>query len=158
MKAKKIHLIQVAILIATCFFINTHVIADKTSLFLDPKKLSVSKNEEFTLSVKVDSVSNLFAYQFDLKYRPRKYEIVNVEEGSFLNNNGTDRTFFLGPLNGSRKHRITFACSRMGSSGGIDGAGTLLNIRFRAKISGKVKIDIVRKSVRLLDSNGQKIQ
>jgi hypothetical protein len=158
MKAKKTYLIPIIILIAIYSFIMTPVFAEGASIFFDPAKQSVSKNEEFTILVKANSVSNLFAYQFDLKYNPNKYEIVSAEEGSFLNNNGTDSTFFLGPLNSSRKELITFACTRMGASGGIDGSGTLVKITFRAKTSGEAKINIVRKSVRLLNPNGQEIQ
>lgn len=155
MKTKKIYLFPIIIFIIICSFIMTDVIAEGSSIFLDPAEQSVSINEEFTLLVKVNSASNLFAYQFDLKYNPKKYEIVSVEEGSFLNNNGTDSTFFLGPLNGSSNNIVTFACTRMGSVGGVDGTGTLVEITFRAKTSGDVKINIVRRSVSLLDDNGQ---
>lgn len=158
MKNRKIHLIQVTVLTAICFFIMTPVFAEGASISLDPAKLSVSKNEEFTLLVNVNPLLNLFAYQFDIKYNPKNYEIVSVEEGSFLNNNGADNTFFLGPLNGSRKDIIAFASTRMGSIGGVDGTGTLVEITFMAKKAGKVRVSIVKKSVDLLDSDGQIVQ
>jgi len=157
MKPKKTHLMQIAVLIAISLFIMTPVLAEAASIYLDPAKPPVSHNEEFTVSVKIDSVSDLSAYQFDINYKPRHYEIVKVEEGSFLNNNSTDSTFFLVP-DSSDSNLVTIACTRMGKTGGIDGSGTLVNITFRSKTSGNAKINIVGDSVRLLDTNGQKIQ
>jgi hypothetical protein len=157
MKTKKIDLKKIAFVVAICFFIMTPLFAEGASIFLDPAKPSVLENEEFTLVVEINSVTNLFAYQFDIKYNPKKYEVVSAMEGSFLNNNGTDSTFFLGPLNSTHNNQITFAGTRMGIIGGVDGSGTLVKITFRAKTSGEVKINIVRNSVRLLDPNGQKI-
>lgn len=157
MKPEKTHLMRVAVLIAICLFIMIPVFAEGASVYLDPAKPRVSQNEEFTVSVKIDSVSDLSAYQFDINFKPRHYEIVKVEEGSFLNNNGTDSTFFLAP-DSSDSNLVTIACTRIGKIGGIDGSGTLVNITFRSKTSGNAKINIVGDSVRLLDSNGNTIQ
>ena len=157
-KVRKIHLIQVTVLTAMSFLIMTTVFAEGASIYLDVANPRVSQNEEFTVSIKIDSVSDLSAYQFDLNYNPKNYEIVSVVEGSFLNSNGTDSTFFLGPLDSSRRNTITFASTRMGSISGVDGMGILVEITFRAKTAGKVKINVVKKSVNLLDSNGQNIQ
>ncbi len=157
MKNKKTYLMRFILLTAISFFIMTTAFAEGASIYLDMASPRVSENEEFTVEVNINSVNDLFAYQFDLNYNPKNYEIVNVEEGSFLNNNGADSTFFLGPLDGSRKNTLTFANTRMGLIGGVDGTGTLVEITFRAKASGKVRINVVKKNVNLLDPNGQKI-
>ncbi len=158
MKVKKKHLLQVGALIAICFLVMTPVFAERSSIYIETTKPSVSSNMEFTVLVNADSVSNLSAYQFDLVYSPKKYEIVDVEEGPLLNNNGTDSTFFMGPINGSRKDHITFANARIGDIGGVNGPGTLVKITFRAKRAFKnAKVKIVKKSIHLLDHNGQEI-
>jgi hypothetical protein len=104
----------------------------------------------FTLSVRIDAVSDLYAYQFDLHYDPLVLAAQTVIEGTLLSNVGS--TSFIPGTVDNRSGLIAFTGdSLIGPIGGATGAGTLVELIFLALGNGSSPISI--DNVLLLDSS-----
>ena len=115
-----------------------------------PTVLTVSNGQVFSLDVNVDSVIDLYAYQFDLNFDASVLQAVSETEGSFLSSGGS--TFFIpGVIDNTNGYFSGTADSLEAAIPGVSGSGTLVEFTFQAIGSGSTPIDIT--NVYLLDSN-----
>jgi hypothetical protein len=106
-----------------------------TVIHIEPAlKVVKSKGEKFTVQVKIDNGSNIFAVPFDIKYDPGILEVTGLYEGSYLKKDG-GQTSFLTSMNRD-KGKISVGLTRLGRIGGASGSGTLMSIGFSALKSG----------------------
>ena len=95
--------------------------------------------DTFTLDLRVENIYNLAGWQFDIAFDPTVLEAVEVSEGNFLNPEG-DATFFQKGRIDNAMGKITKLNSVRLSEDGVSGIGTLLSVRFRAKIAGQTQL------------------
>lgn len=95
---------------------------------------SVTVGQQFSVEVKISTVTELASAPFVLTYDPIFVEFVSITEGSFMKKDGKPTSFSskTDPAGGT----VTIALGRTAATGGVSGAGTLATALFRAKNQG----------------------
>lgn len=109
-----------------------------------------SIGETFTIGVNVNSVSDLYAFQFDLTFDPTLLSLTSVAEGAFLPGGGA--TFFIpGTIDNVGGTVSAIADSLIGSIPGVTGTGVLAEFQFTALAPGTSSLSFANEI--LLDSS-----
>lgn len=99
-----------------------------------PATKVAADGEPFTVSVMVDGVTNLGAFQFELTYDPTVLMLVNAERGPFLGSSGR-QVECLPPPTG--KDLLRFTCVTLGAKpDGPNGSGVLTTVAFQPLAPG----------------------
>ncbi|GEM_PF-726384 len=94
---------------------------------------SVNPNigDVLSITVKVNSISNLFAYGFDLTYDPKLLHFKSAAAQSFLSANGSIPTSFQAALENNTAGKLVVAQAATGTNKtGVNGSGDLALIQF----------------------------
>lgn len=106
-------------------------------------------NDTFDVDIDVSSISDLYAFQFDLAFDPSLVSAVSITEGAFLPGGGT--TFFIpGTIDNVGGTITANADSLIGAIPGVTGSGTLVQIQFTAIAPGTSALTL--QNITLLDS------
>ena len=115
---------------------------------VDPAFLQVAPGAPFTLTIQIDDVENLYAYDILLSFPPDKLEVVNAEHGNFLD------PPFLGLITWDNEAgTVTAIVSQQYPIDPKTGSGSLLEINFHV-LGDRTDADIVLSAVTLSDNNG----
>ncbi len=110
-----------------------------TVVYVDqgPKTVK-SVGATFTVHVRIDNGSNVFAIPFDINYDPNILEVTGLREGAYLKKGGGQTTF----LNSVDKARgkITVGLTRLGRIGGVSGSGSIMSVDFKALRRGTASL------------------
>ena len=99
----------------------------------------IHTGDTFTLDIGAENVFDLAGWQFDITFDPVILEAINVSEGDFLKTGG-GTTFFHGGSIDNAAGKITGLNAARLSAQGVNGTGTLLQVRFTAKSAGETKL------------------
>lgn len=114
---------------------------------------SFVEGEEYTFSIIANEAIDLFATSLEVEYDAAQFELVRVEEGSFLRMDGTPTLFF---HNDVEQGTVRIDMTRLGAAaGGVNGEGVLANVTFRARFSGETELTL--KSDVSMTSRGQQL-
>jgi hypothetical protein len=119
-----------ALVLATAFSLAvSQAAAQGASVHIETPSTPVATNEgPLTVSVVVEDVTNLGAFEFDLTYDPSVLRFEDVQVGSFLGSSGRE-VQCLDPR--STESSMRFACVTLGSTpAGPDGSGVLATVSF----------------------------
>jgi hypothetical protein len=122
--------------------------AQAASLSVSPSNMSLATGQSINLDINVNSVADLYAYEFDLKFDPTVLQALSVSESAFLSAGGT--TFFLPGTIDNVGGLVTFNADSLLGFFGVSGSGTLAEFDFLAIAAGSTSIDI--QNALLLDS------
>ena len=87
----------------------------------------------FTVPVNISSVTDLYAFQFDLSFDPAVLQLVGVSEGWFLPPGFPGSTIFFPGIIDNTAGTVTFVTdTRVGSVPGRNGSGLLADLHFQA--------------------------
>jgi general secretion pathway protein D len=141
-----------------CAFVS-FLVASTTSLLagtisVQPSSLDETVGQNFTLTVQISGVSDLYGYQFDLGFDPAFLAASSVTEGPFLESGGPT-IFIPGTIDNAAGSITANADILAGSVAGVDGSGTLLTFSFQALAAGSDTVQIF--NVLALNSFGQGI-
>jgi general secretion pathway protein D len=118
----------------------------------DPSYLGTAAGQEFSASVVISGASGVGSVPFHLEFDPDILEFLGADQASpFLSQDGTP-VFVLATLSGNGRE-IIVGLSRQGNRPGVDGQGTLIEMRFRARKSGTTSLNFSNLSV--LDPSAQ---
>lgn len=116
------------------------------------RQVPVNQNDEFTIEVHVDDVTNLLGVSFDLTWSAAgNLEHVSNTEGAFINVGGL--LYLATPSAGG----VNFGISRPVSAGGVSGAGVVARIRLRMRAATGVATALSLTNVSALDAGGASI-
>ncbi|MCX6032316.1 MAG: cohesin domain-containing protein [Chloroflexi bacterium] len=108
----------------------------------------------FTVTLTVENVANLAAYQTDLTYNPTVVHVAAVTLGSFLGSTG--RTVApVGPTIDNTAGKVTFGAFSFSSQPGASGSGTLATITLQPRAVGTTTLHL--QNLGLADPNGNAI-
>ena len=92
---------------------------------------TVGFSSSFAVDVSVKDVSDLYSYQFDIKFNPNLFSAVNVVEGPFLSGGGS--TYFQpGTINNTTGDVTFVANTLLGAVPGVSGQGILASVSFQS--------------------------
>lgn len=104
---------------AALYFATNHLVMGAV-LSVEPSSHNIGFSSSFAVDVSVKDVSNLYAYQFDIKFNPNLFNAVSVVESPFLSSSGT--TFFLPGTIDNTTGDITFVANTLiGTVPGVNG-------------------------------------
>lgn len=129
----KITLLSVGLLL-TC-------VSYAATMSVQPSALSVALGQTFPLNVNVMSVTDLYAFQFDLAFNPTVLSVVSLAEGAFLPGGGAT-TFVPGAIDNLAGLIAFTADALTGITSGVDGNGNLMLVQFRALSAGTSPITL----------------
>lgn len=120
------------------------------TISIQPFTKTVGPSDVFALDINIATVSDLFAFQFDLGFDPTVLSATGITEGLFLAGGGS--TFFIpGTIDNGVGTVSATADSLIGATSGVNGNGTLAEVQFTALAAGMSSITL--SNVQLLDSN-----
>ena len=102
-------------------------------------KLPIHIGDTFTFDVRAENVSDLAGWQFDIAFDPAILEAIDLSEGDFLKADG-GTTFFQSGRIDNAAGKITELKSALLSDRGVNGSGTILQVRFNAKSDGETSL------------------
>jgi hypothetical protein len=113
-----------------------------TVIRIEPELKTVkSVDETFTVQVKIDNGSDVFAVPFGIKYNPDALEAMGLHEGSYLKKDGGQTTFLTST--DKDKGKISVGLTRLGRIGGVSGSGTLMSVTFKTLKRGTAFLSFV---------------
>ncbi|MBD3360648.1 hypothetical protein GF366_02485 [Candidatus Peregrinibacteria bacterium] len=100
------------------------------SVSFSPADVSATPGEQVTVSVDVDSTTDLYAYGFEINYDPSVLNYVSAVEGDFLKVDGVSTAFNSALEDGNEGTLIVGNARLLNPPAGVDGSGTLFDITF----------------------------
>ena len=119
-------------------------------LYLEPANLALTPSQDFTVELKVTSITNLKGYSVTLSYDPALLSLQEVVEGPFLSEKG--KTFFYTKEDEST---ILIDCALLGYELSVSGEGTLATLSFTCLKAGSTSITF--KLAKTRDTNNKGI-
>lgn len=128
-----------------------------TVVRVEPAAQTVQVNDTVNLSIKVDNIANLTAFEIHLSFNPSVLEVTGLANGSFVT-----ADFIAQNEHNNSAGTIDYAIAQMNRPP-AQGSGTLLNITFRAKANGSSSVTTratpaAPSGLLLSDQNGMAIQ
>jgi hypothetical protein len=139
-----------AILVVCVIVISPPLAFAISTVSIQPPVSTVDVGSLLDVIVDISSVTDLYAFQFDIGFDPAVLSAIDVTEGPFLPSGGS--TFFLPGTIDNIGGSISFtADSLIGAIPGVSGDGTLATLSFQALALGTSPVDL--SNVILLDSS-----
>ena len=112
--------------------------------FSGPKE--VEKGSEFSVAVQVKDVEQLYSAPLFVKYNPAILELMSLNEGVFLKQDGQSTVFSSSP---NRTTGQVIVGYKQGTGGkGASGSGVLFNLNFKALAEGVTTLEVNRVNFR----------
>ncbi|MDR3717917.1 MAG: cohesin domain-containing protein [Bryobacteraceae bacterium] len=111
-----------------------------------PSASEVQTGSTVTVQINVSNVKDLMAAPMRVKYDATMLKLVEVKAGGFLGDLGKQVIFSEVRARQGGESRIQL--QRLAGSGGVDGSGTLLTLKFEAKGPGVASISVADFSLR----------
>jgi general secretion pathway protein D len=106
----------------------------------------VKKGSEFSVAVQIKDVEQLYSAPLFVKYNPAILELMGLNEGGFLKQNGQSTVFSSSP---NRTTGQVIVGYKQGTGGkGASGAGVLFNLNFKALSEGESTLEVNRVNFR----------
>ena len=102
-------------------------------------KSPIHRDDTFTLDIGAEDIFDMAGWQFDIAFDPTALEAINVSEGDFLKTDG-GTTFFQGGSIDNAAGKITGLNAARLSAQGVNGTGSLLQVKFKAKSAGETEL------------------
>ena len=104
-------------------------------------KKPIHPGDRFTVSINVGTAFDAAKWQLNIAFDLATLEAVDVSEGDFLKMSGGTTTFQGGSIDNAAGSITGISAERQGNAG-VSGAGTLLQVEFKAKASGETKLTL----------------
>jgi general secretion pathway protein D len=124
------------------------VVLPAATISIEPDSRTVQAGQSLTFDVAVDSISDLYAFQFDVGFNPALVSAIGVTEGTLFSSNGV--AFSPGFIDNTAGTIAFIGDALSGPGPGINGPGTLATIQFKALTPGTGAVKTT--NVVLLDS------
>ncbi len=135
--------------------VNTNdTAATGTNAGFEANDITVQTGQTFYLTMVVNDVDDLYAWQCDIEYDSDYLELINVVEGPFLSSDGA-QTYYVAPAMVSEETQWA-ASTRLAQDEGVTGSGDVVTLFFQAldETSGR---SVRLRNVQLLDRNARDI-
>lgn len=120
------------------------------TIFISPATQNVLPGQTITVSVRVDAVTDLFAFGFDLGFNPSVLSATSITEGPFLATAGTT-LFIPGSIDNASGTVSATGDTLLTAIQGASGSGVLAQVSFTVVGAGNSALNIF--GATLLDSS-----
>ena len=110
-----------------------------TTIFVNPPTSTVAYGKNFVINIEISDVSDLYGWEFKLRWNSTLLDALTVTEGNFLKQGGS--TFFWPKINNTEGY-ILVDCTLLGNVPGINGSGTLATVKFYVEGAGESILDL----------------
>lgn len=111
------------------------------SISLASSASPVGTGNAFSLAVTATDITDLYAYQFDLRFDPGAVQVLGIAEGNFLSDLGPSN--FVAGLIDNNAGSVTYVANSMvGSIFGRSGSGFLLDFQMLATGNGVTTVSL----------------
>ena len=100
---------------------------------------SIHTGDTFILDIRAENVIDLAGWQFDIAFDPARLEALGLSEGDILKTDG-ESTFFQGGRIDNAAGKITGLVAGRLSEDGLNGSGSLVRVKFKAKSQGDTRV------------------
>lgn len=128
-------------------------LSSETILCVDPPRSFTEVNNEFSINVSIANVTDLYGWEFKIRWNSTLLEATNITEGDFLKD--YSETFFVIDINNTAGYLIA-ACTLVGGIPGVNGSGTLTTIKYFVEAPGECVLDLY--DTKLVNSTEQSIE
>ena len=104
-------------------------------------EMPIRPGDTFTVDINAEIAFDLGQWQLDIAFDPAALEAIDISEGDFLTMGGGTTTFQGGSIDNAAGSITGLSAERQGDQG-VTGAGTLLQVGFKAKSSGETKLTL----------------
>jgi len=132
---------------------NGECVEEEAKLLITPSEVEHIVGEEFELNVEILSSLPVFGAEFDLHFDTSRLELINLEEGDFLNGDGA-QTYVVRKVDNDQG-KITFAVTRFDTDVGVSGSGVLGVVKLRALSKGSSTIKL--ENILVIDADMKEI-
>ena len=101
----------------------------------------INVGDTFTLGISAETEFDLAKWQLDIAFDATALEAINVSEGNLLKMDSGTTTFQEGSIDNAAGNITGVSAERQGDQG-VSGAGTLLQVGFKAKSSGETTLTL----------------
>ena len=130
------------------------VLSPGTRFSLSTSATQIQKGDTFTLRLNAANMTDLAGWQTDVVFDPALLKANSITEGNFLKQ-GSGRTFFQKGTINNKQGKIAGIKTARTSTGGANGEGTLLSVRFTVVANGRGRV--VLRNFRAGSSDGKTI-
>jgi len=134
----------------TIVAVNTS--SSTATIYVDPQTSTGTVGQNFTININISNVTDLYGWEFKLRWNSTLLDAKDVLEGSFLKQGGN--TFFTFKINNTEGYMIV-DCTLLGDVSGVSGNGTLATVKFYVEARGECALDLY--DTKLVNSSEQSI-
>ncbi len=138
---------------ATHGIITVQPTSTATTIYVDPPTITAEVSQKFLINISISDVTDLYGWEFKLRWNPALLEALNITEGSFLKSYSD--TFFAININNT-EGTLKAVCTLMGSIPGVNGSGTLATVEFEIENEGECILNLF--DTKLVNSAVQSIE
>jgi hypothetical protein len=130
-----------ALSVVSSILIGASMPAVCSPVSIQPSSLTDAIGQIFSVNIEITSVTDLYAFEFDLGFNPLVIRAIGITEGPFLPLGGA--TFFLpGTIDNTFGTITSNADTLLGPVSGVSGSGVLATAMFQAVGLGSSEITI----------------
>lgn len=118
-----------------------------TEIYVNPLTNTAPVGESFNISINIREVTDLYAYNFHVRWNTSVLNVTSVIEGDFLNEHGISDTYFVPKMYNEEgpkgyKGYIVIWNTLTGPRNGVDGSGTLATVTFKVVEAAGCALDL----------------
>jgi len=116
------------------------------TLKLDVPQPQANVGSMVAVNVVLNGGQNIYSVPMQLSYDPKALELVDVENGNFLGQDG--QSVALVHRDDGSKGTVQLTATRPPNAGGVSGSGTVFSLIFKAKAPGTTALNVTRAQVK----------
>jgi hypothetical protein len=109
------------------------------TISVSPATVTSQVGYNFIINITISDVTDLYGWEYKLKWNNTLLDATNSTEGPFLKSGGD--TFFSAKINNTAGSMLV-DCTLLGNVPGVSGNGTLASVTFFVKNSGECPLDL----------------
>lgn len=117
--------------------VNSNYGGSGPEIYLGPNNIVASIGSTVSFSVNAETVSDLYAYGFEINYDPTVLNFVEAQESDFLSTGNVTTSFHTALKNGTEGSLVVGNARLLNPPTGVDGSGKLFDLNFEVLATDK---------------------
>lgn len=152
MRAKTLLVSLICLLTVSMAVVNVRALYKSTTIYINPEENFYVPGSTFSVTVNIDSVTNLYGWGFWLSWNPKVLKILSITEGPFLKSGGI--TYCPAPTIDNNVGYATAGCTLLGVAS-VSGSGVAATVNLEVLEAGGTTLHLY--DTKLSDNQAQLI-